>query len=325
MRLCSGLVSVRGWLPSWRVLVASLVLVMVALAGGASLRQVQALQSTGQMTVNFSPSTPPVSAGVICKDQDYQVEVRPVLNVGAGVGPVPLFGSVVLSLTRPDLGTLNGRITPEARITNVGGAAVFTYRAQRTGQETLNFGFTRVIHPEFLRDPDYANIPSQVVLLGSRFLTFEVRECTYVVGFVSTYQFAQGGVLAVNFGLMAQARLERNEDGTFAGNSSFIITNLVTSPVCIADYADVAIPTGVTGTVPQDSDELELTFAYRKGTLVTNATCHDVNAQTSTSVDISGVAPKTVTFPKEGGSKSFPLPGPGRGQLMIIVKQADTQ
>jgi hypothetical protein len=322
----SRLATSRRWPALRRVLFAALVLVVLTLAGGASLRQAQALQNVGHMTVNFSASTPPIKPGVICKDQDYQIEVRPVLDVGAGVGAVPLFGSVVISMTRPDRGTLEGATGPTARIVNVGGAAIFTYRAQTTGQELLNFGFTNFIHPEFRRDPDYADIPDLVSILTSRPFPFEVRACTYRVTFVSKYQFAQGGVIAANFGLMAETRVERNEDGTYAGDGSFVITNVVSGGACTQSYADVDIPTGITGKLIQDSGELELTFQYRKGTLVTTATCPRIGTrQTSTTVDISGIAPRTMKFPLEGGSKSISLPGPGRGQLTITVEPEESQ
>jgi hypothetical protein len=320
MRFRIGMVSLRERVASWRILLAILVLVLVALVGGLPLRQIQALQHLEQMTVNFSASTPPIRSGVICKDRDYQIEVRPKL-LSVEVGELPVLGSKVLSLTRPDFGTLNGRTEPTGRNTSVGGAAVFTYRAQRTGQEKLNFGWTNFVPPTFPPNPSYEDIEAQLLIEGDTEFLFEVRECTYAVTFISSYQFAQGGVNAVNFGLMTKTQLEPKEDGTFEGNGSFVITNLVSAPVCTATYADATVPNRITGKLIEDFDELELTFEYRKGSYVTDAKCPRASGSTTSELDVSGIAPKSLNIPKEGGTKSFPFPGPGRGSLKIIVEQ----
>src|SRR6185295_10749473 len=99
------------------------------LVSGVTAHQAGAAPSSVQMTVNFSPRTPPFPGNAICKGQDYDIEVRPVVIVGEGIGSVPLFGAAILSLTRPDRGTLNGSTEPSARIVDVGGPAVFNYKA----------------------------------------------------------------------------------------------------------------------------------------------------------------------------------------------------
>jgi hypothetical protein len=320
MRLWTGLVHRSGCQPLRRALFASLVLIM-ALAGGGSLRQANA--QLERMYVDFSPSTPPVQPGVICKDQDYQILVKPLLtNVGEGQRPV--IGSIVVSLTQPGLGTLNGATQPTQRNTTVGGSAVFTYKAQRTGREILNFGWVQSFPPTFQRDypnPSYEDIEGQLIIHGDTDFRFEVRECMYKVIFESRYQFHQGNVSADNFGLMAETQLERKEDGTFAGNGTFVITNLVTSEICTMSYSDAEIPITITGKLLPDSGELELTFVYSEGTYITDASCPRAAAVTTSSLDISGIAPDTMKTPQSGGAKLIPLPGPGRGYLAITVKQ----
>jgi hypothetical protein len=318
IRALTRLVRFRGWLSVRYVLFAALALVL-AMAGGATLRQAQAQQSVGQMRVNFSASTPPLKPGVICKDQDYQIVVQPMLS-SVGVGQFPVLASWVISLTRPDLGTLNGSIEPAARHTTNGGVAVFTYRAQRTGQEKLNFGWTSFVRPG-VSIQSYEDIDAHLTIMGDTELPFEVQECAYNVTFASNYQFTQSGLAVVNFGFMPETPIQQKEDGTFAGNGTFVISQILSTTVCVVSYSDVAIPISITGKLLEDSGKLELNFAYGKGTQVTTATCPRVGTvQTSTSVDISGIAPSSMKFSQEGETKTLQLPGPGRGKLTITVK-----
>src|SRR5687768_7902259 len=97
MRLTIGLVRLRVWPSLRRVLFAALALV-VALGGGASLRQAQAQETLERILVYFSALTPPPKPGVICKDEDYDILVQPLRQLPLpSVAPrrLPLLHSIV--------------------------------------------------------------------------------------------------------------------------------------------------------------------------------------------------------------------------------------
>jgi hypothetical protein len=328
MRLWTELVSPRGWPSLRRVLLAALLLVMVMLEGGASLRQAQAQTAAVRMFVSFSPSTPPIKPEVICKDQDYQIVVRPMLQFeSVRRGVVPLLHSIVWSLTQPALGTLNGTTAPIKQY-SAGGLAVFTYKAQRTGQEILNLGWTNFLPPNFPGEPSYTDIAAWPNLFQAPTeFTFEVRECTYKVSFVLTIQYAPSGMYMGQFGVMDEASLARRDGGNFEGVGTFEITSTTIMAGCVFDNKDFDTQPRITGELLQDSRTLKLTFNYGNGVWKASGACLGKPVgEKSEPWDITPFAPRTANFPVEGGDKSFQFNyGPGKALLTIIVKLELTQ
>jgi hypothetical protein len=313
----------RGLRPAW---FATLALVL-AFAGGVPGRQARAQGSSVHMTVNFSPRTSPVPGNVICKGQNYDIEVRPVVIVGSGIGPVPLFGAAILSLTRPERGTLNSTTEPSARIVDAGGPAVFTYNAQTIGPETLNFGLAKYMNPTVLRNADYEVIanPRLVDILVSRVFKFDVQECRYTVTMIADWHYSGGGVYLGATADMAQARLERKPDGTFEGTSPFDFEYMASLGICAADYSGYISPTRIVGKIRNDTHELELTFRYGQASSTATFYCPDGGAMVARAEDVlSHLGVSTAKFSQEGGVKAFPLPGQGTGRLTIIVRPETT-
>src|SRR5262245_28728409 len=108
------LVNSRRWPPLRGTGFVALMLAVLLLAGAVPARQVEAQDSKVLIAISFSPQTPPLQPGLICRGQDYEIEVRPEVPVGAGMKPVPLFGGTILTMTKPDIGTLNATEKPSA-------------------------------------------------------------------------------------------------------------------------------------------------------------------------------------------------------------------
>jgi hypothetical protein len=302
-------------------LFAALVLVL-ALAGGASLRQAQAQNqsvSVGMM-VFFGRYTQPIRPGVVCKDRAYVILADPTVDV-EGVEMNDFNDNHArVHVTNATLGTI---VPNPYHLTPAGGPARFTYRADRIGQETLRFT---------------AEMPRLVtVQLGDRVTTidrvnetfqFEVVECSYRVTFIWSFQFAQGGFRMVQFGYMPDTLLGKMEDGTFAGNAPFDFVQMFFTPAraCVLSVSDAQTRPYIIGKLVNDARELELTIDYGTGTLHATADCPIVGSfQASDKLDLRGL-PTTVTFPKEGGAKSFTPPNmPGPAQFRILVSEEVTR
>ena len=92
---------------------------------------------------------------------------------------------------------------------------------------------------------------------------------------------------------------------------------------CKAVVADYEAQPRITGKLLNDSRELELTFDYGNVALKAVATCPNVGSrEVSRTLDLSPIAPKTVKYPEDGGSKLFPINSSiGRGNITIIVNK----
>jgi hypothetical protein len=298
----------RRWPALRRVLFAALVL---ALSGGLPLHTAEA-QTVGSINVQFSYDTLPIAIEgdkpVLCQGQTYKILAQGVLTIDRSTGPRSIDEIVTAT------GTLNP-VTPDRyRRLAHSPMVIFYYNAKEQGQDAVEFGSTQVITS--------TNTTRQI---GSKILSLVVRECTYKVSFVMSFQVAQGAFRLVQFGLMAETRIEQKEDGTLEGGGTFAITGLTSTPPCVTTIKDFETLPRITGKLLPDSREVELNFDYGKGKVEVSGTCPVGGGQGSSTWDISPFAPRTVRFPQEGGSKSFPVnPGAGRANLTIIVNREVT-
>jgi hypothetical protein len=305
-------------------LFAALALV-VALEGGASLRQAQAEKqgvSVG-MEIFFSSYTQPPVPGQVCKNKDYVIFVGPTLDV-EGVEMDDFWNyNAQVRVTGTGLGTIGPNpylLGPE------GNLARFTYRAGNAGHETLRFT------AEMPRPVTY-QIDGRDTLINrvDETFQFEVVECQYKVSFGLAIQVAQSGFLMVQFGLMNETPIKVKEDDTVAGSGSFEFTTIIAQPYCIFDSEDFKTVPRITGKLLPDSHELELTFDYGTGTWKAGGSC-TVRGVTvgvpsrSETWDLSPALPRTVKFRDTGEIKSFPINiGPARGTLRIAVEPGAAQ
>jgi hypothetical protein len=331
MRLTIGLVRLRVWPSLRRVLFAALALV-VALGGGASLRQAQAQETLERILVYFSALTPPPKPGVICKDEDYDILVQPLRQLPLpSVAPrrLPLLHSIVFSLTAPALGTMNGQHGPAGLYTS-GGVGVFTYRAQQTGQEKLNFGWTDFIRPDFpLNNPSHEDIVDGIRITGDTEFPFEVKECAYKVSLVYKGTFASAGTSGAGIGLRLDTKLVKNENGTFEGSGSFVMEQNRNVPSCVFSLDDFQAPTRITGTILENTGELQLTFDLGKGTYSASGACPGAGGSSSShTVDVAQLTGvRSVKFPSWGGTKQLETPKipAWTTRFTIIVEEIETQ
>lgn len=196
------------------------------------------------------------------------------------------------------LGAQLGTIVPNPyQLTLRGGPARFSYRADKTGSETLRFTaeMGRVVRFEEF-DADGSRKEALVQSANDTF-KFEVRECTYKVKFV--YHWQMPG--AEQFGFMGDTWLKRQKDGTFAGNGDFIVSSFASSPGCKANISDFEPPIGLTGKLLKDSNEPELAIKYGKATMKFLASCGDAGSGGgSETVDSTIPGLQNPKFPQRG-------------------------
>ena len=324
MRSRIGRVGVRGRLALRRLFLVALALVVALLAGGIPARQALAQTSSVELNVNFSPQTPPLPATLdICIDQPYLIEVRPVVPVGEGIGPVPLFGGEIISMTRPQWGTLNGTKQPVGRMVDAGGAAIFTYKAERRGQEVLTFGVLRHIDPQVMNDPDYSSVMDHVrtQILTSHLFIFGAVECHFKVSLLVTWNYSVGGIYVGAFATTAETTLDRQPDGTFQGANPIKFTYVASLGVCSADYSGFSAPTRITGKIQAGDGDLELNFEFGPAQSSAAFSCDGLKKTGSRNEDVAKYVGVTkATFPQEGDIQSFPTPGEGQGQFTVSVR-----
>jgi hypothetical protein len=327
MRLWTERISPRGRLSLWRVVLAALVLVLAS-AGGLSTRaEAQGPQKieTG-IDVHFDPTTPPVEPGKICKGQTHKILATPFVKLRNG-NHGPWMNDVTYVRVQPPV---IGIIVPYLQIIGpTTTKAIFNYKSDKTGHENLEFT-AAANEIQYFSDATGAGAGVhywyQTADNHDKPFKFEVIDCNYKVAFIWSTQFV-GLVSSVTSGLMDETRLERQEDGTYKGSGSFVfkITNAV--PSCVTDFKDIETLLRITGKVLPNSDELELNFDYGAGKLEATFTCNGGGGgKASGPWDISPFAPRTVKFPQEGGSKSFPINTWFRdetGTLTIIVTREE--
>jgi hypothetical protein len=302
MRLWTELVSLRGWPSLRRALLAALVLVMVMLEGGASLRQAQAQnQSVSvRMPVFFSPYTQPPLPGEVCKNKDYVIFADPTVDLGGGIEMDDFYQYNALVRV---IGTGLGTIGPNPYLLGpASGAARFTYRAGNTGQETLRFT------AEMIRPVTY-QIDGRDTLIQKvdETFQFEVVECAYKVSMKLQGTFASAGTSGAAIGIELNTELVKKEGGTFEGIGSFFAMEQYRNvPGCVFELDDFEAPTRITGKILENTDTLELTFDLGKGTYSATGACPAAGSATSShTVDVAQlVKGRSKRFPSAGGTKT---------------------
>ena len=190
MRSWTELVHPRGWSSLRRVCFTTLALVVLAQLSGAPLPVVA---QQGVVNVRFSMDTLPVGSEggkpVLCQGQTYKILAQGVVIGDRSHQPMSVDEIVTAT------GTLNP-VTPDRhRRSARDPMVIFYYNAKERGEDAVEFGSTQLFNFGGTRQ------------IGSKILSLVVRECTYKVTFVYQWQMAYQGTLVVQFGLMAETRL----------------------------------------------------------------------------------------------------------------------
>lgn len=294
-----------------RVCCAALAVLVLTLAGGVP-QHAQA-QDAGKVIVQFSGETMPIGLNAqgeptLCQGQKYKLFVQGATYTELQPKTEPFDKLYVAQGTTNPIDPLHIALRAHWP------AATFIYTAKNKGNDALTF------------EAYYSTPAVQSARIASKTITVEVRECTYKVTFVYSYQVAVSGMTYNVFGLMQTTRLEPKEDGTFEGSGPFVMTQLGLVPGCTMNYADVPFPTHVSGNLNQNTHELALTFKYDKATYSVSGACDGGSASASTTLDISQIMVTQATFPETGGVTDFPTTQSGGppGKLTIIVNQEET-
>jgi len=239
----------------------------------------------------------------------FNVERAPVTVSGASIGTVipPVFNLPV----EPD-------------------PAVFIYRAEKTGQETLTFLATLPRPMNFEAIDPTTNSPTFTLITyaGDTF-KFEVRECQYKVTLNFSWQVDMGEVGIAMVGYMAETKLILKPGNKYEGIGSFAFSTLETITGCSASFSDFDAPTRITGqasssTLSGNLDALELNFEYGKGTIQSTIACDGKGGSPSHEMDVSVLGVPNAKFSARGQSRSFPTKGVvNGGTLMITVEPED--
>jgi hypothetical protein len=323
MKSWTKLVRLRGWPSLRRVVLAALALVL-ALAGGTSLRQAQAQnQSVSvRMPVFFSPYTQPPLPGEVCKNKDYVIFADPTVDLGGGIEMDDFYQYNALVRV---IGTGLGTIGPNPYLLGpASGAARFTYRAGNTGQETLRFT-AEMIRPVIYQIDGRDTLIQKV----DETFRFEVVECAYKVSLVYKGTFASAGTSGAAIGLELNTELVRKEGGTFEGTGSFIaMEQNRNAPTCVFSLDDFQAPTRITGKILENTGELELKFEYGSGTYSYSGVCTASSFGGTQTLDLAQlIGVRSEIFPPTGGIKQprTPQPPAWTTKFTITVEQLHTQ
>jgi hypothetical protein len=301
MKSWTKLVRPRGWPSLRRVVFAALALVL-ALAGGTSLRQAQAQnQSVSvRMPVFFSPYTQPPLPGQVCKNKDYVIFADPTVDLGGGIEMDDFYArNALVRVTGTGLGTIG----PNPYLLGpASGPARFTYRAGNTGQETLRFT------AEMIRPVTY-QIDGRETLIQKvdETFQFEVVDCAYKVSMTLDGNFRSGVTSGAAIGIVLKTELVKKEGGTFEGIGSFIaMEQYRNAPTCVFELDDFQAPTRITGKILENTDTLELTFDLGSGTYSASGVCSGFGGGTSShTVDVAQmVKGRSKRFPSAGATKT---------------------
>ena len=289
-----------------RIGFAVLVLPVLTLVGGVP--PYAEAQNKGNLFVRFSQDTLPIGRNaqgedILCQGQTYKILAQGVLNNELQPRTEQIDKLYIAQSTTNSIEPQ--RITIRAHEP----AAVFVYTAKNKGSDALSF--------------EVYGVPPLPVPFGTRNPTVEVKECTYKVTFVYSWQMAVEGYSFAQFGLMEETRLEPQEDGTFKGSGSFVLSQFGVVPGCKSvNFSDVPMPTHVTGNLNQNTHELALEFPYDTTPLRFSVSCAEGSLGGSRDLDASQGGLTKASFPEAGGTKEFPTQGGGTpGKLTVIVNQ----
>ena len=281
------------------LLFAGVAALALTLSGGIQSRA-QDFVPGGALYLKFSSDTFRDPPG-FCQYDQYKLLVQPVQVVGT-VRRQLHAGVEVDSLLNP--------ISPKyLEIQEHNPAGILYYDAQKTGQETIVYNaYQKTVLPA-------SGTPVYQPKIAEGKLQFEVKACVYKVTLQYIFEFPLGTV----FGIMAETRLGRKPDKTYAGDGPFDFQQMVNVSPCVASFSVVSAPTHIDATVDPVTRKVTLKFKYSDATTTISATCPIAgSASASHTVNPSSLGLTQVSFPEEGGSQTFPGLG---GKLTVTVSR----
>ena len=246
----------------------------------------------------------------ICVNEDYRVEVWAVAfliwnNIESDNA------LVVRGEWRVEAGGQD--ITPPeatgGRLENVGNrvtqAAIFSYKPTEKGLDSLIFRAPQVRHPE-----------TRVVQSVREVVTLKVEDCPLNTSMIYQGSF-EGEGFAVNlFGVMDEVMLNANDDGTYSGSGTSVLTYIVhlDSPTCSMFLEQDVSQVDMTATVTEQV--ITLVFDPQPGVWHRLVSCPRFGEIGGFSLLDIGLPP--VTLPGSGGVVRLP-PVLFPGYFTIIV------
>lgn len=158
-----------------------------------------------------------------------------------------------------------------------------------------------------------------------QFLPLEVQikvteTCKYRVQMIWQWRVESQGTVGLATGWLNTVLTL--QDGVYKGGGFLDTVEARLVPGCNTSHSGFQSPTEITGVLvgsPGD-EELQLTFHFQPGATSFTATCFGRTSTSHGSEDPTAFLVGSATFPKEGGSQSFPLEfGHGHGTMTVQI------
>jgi hypothetical protein len=300
--------------------IVGLMLLVLALTGGAAPRRAEAQYRDYTLHVRFSHRSKPQN-GILCLGFPYEIVADTIrweldaFDPANAPNPLPYVPRPVTESWVYYADADLGKILPIRSRSNIRGPAIFNFIPTSTGKESLHFWSTA--------GPITANLAPRV--FASEFLDIEVKKCNLKVEMIYDAALNAGSLTSHYVAILDEITLEADETGHLEGEGTTAFHEFMSLPggVCSDQVSALDMPTSITGTIVDD--RIELQFDIQGGEVTHTISCPFTT--TSASGDYPSLFITSASVPIEGGIVTIPSgsSGPIQGAITLIVTREDDE